>query len=296
MADEKVRRGVKAATRQRKAYRLGIKTRRDATRTRERLQLLHRTMSLAEIADASGIYTTTLWKILHGQKTVLPRTEAKVLAVAPSNGLTLVNSLGTQRRIQALTAMGWTGGEIGRQVGARRGDAWANVTRMMQEKSITARLAADVAAVYEELRYKTPPESTATRRAKARAQRKQWAPPPAWDDVDIDDPAAEPDWSAVRCETECGRPVQPGRFLCATCLAWKKKHGTLDGYTPARHGRELAEDALWISKLESWSLREGKARALVAERLGVTVTALEKSLERYGDAIMQAFPLVGKER
>ncbi|GGO63092.1 hypothetical protein [Nonomuraea cavernae] len=289
MAVEQARR-VTAATRQRKAYQLGIKRRVDATRVRQHLQLLRRTMSVTDIAEASTITKTSIWNILlHGQKTVFPETEAKILAVAPINGWVLVDSTGTQRRIQALATMGWTGEEIGRRVARRRGDSWANISRIMQGTRLTASLAAEVNVVYGELCQQVPPTDLAAKRARSRAQRRRWAPPAAWEAVDIDDPDALPDWAAVRCEfVECARPVKPGHCHCEACLKRLQKHGTLDGYSPLKTGQSLIEDALWISEHEGLSLRDEDEAKLIAERLGVTRAALRQGLKRHSAADMQA--------
>ncbi|MEV0149719.1 MULTISPECIES: hypothetical protein [unclassified Nonomuraea] len=296
MAVDQARR-VTAATRQRKAHSLGIKTRVDATRVRQHLQLLRRTMSVREIAEASGITGTSIWNILlHGQKTVMPATEAKILAVTPINGYVLLNSIGARRRVQALATMGWTGETVGRRVAMRRGDTWANITRILQGQRITASLAHEVHVVYADLCRQVPPNNLPARRAKARAQRRRWAPPAAWEAVDIDDPDARPDWASVLCEVVvCGRSVKPGSTRCEACLTRLKKHGTLDGYIPAKSGRALVEDALWISKHERLSLRDESEATLIAERLGVTLMALRQGLIRHGIADMQAQALAEGE-
>src|SRR5690606_37943105 len=238
-------RRLTAASRERKAYRLGFKKRRPVARVRQHVQLLRRTMSIRGIAKAAGVTHQTSLKIMRGEVvTVLPATERKILAVTPTVGAVLLDSIGAQRRVQALAAAGWTGEEIGRLVAARRGDAWANINRVLKGQRITASLAHEIAAVYEDLQQQVPPSTTASKRAKARAQRNRWAPPAAWDGIDIDDPDAKPDWSAVRCEFECGRPARPGWARCKQCLDRLEKRGTLDGYSPLRNGRALVEDAV----------------------------------------------------
>ncbi|GAA1768317.1 hypothetical protein [Nonomuraea bangladeshensis] len=294
MAVEQARR-VKAATRQRKAHRIGIKTRVDATRVRQHLLVLRRTMSIMGIAQASSVTYKAVWMILHGQETVMPATERKLLAVTPSIGAIWIDSIGARRRLQALAVMGWTVKEVGRRVASRRGDTWTNITRVMNERYVTATLAHEISAVYEDLRTQAPPADVHTRRAKARAERRRWAPPAAWEGVDIDDPDAEPDWASVLCEfVECSRAVKPGRLRCAACAERLEKHGTLDGYRPARKGPELAEDALFVSEHEGWPLHEPDGVALVAERLGVTVAALEACLARHGSPNTQAEQLAGR--
>lgn len=269
-------------TRARKLNSIGLKLRVDATPIRRHLLVLRRTMSFRNIAEAADLEYTSVWKIAHGhRRTVLRTTAEKVKAVTPTNGHTLVSSVGSQRRIHALTAMGWTGHETGRRVGERRGHAWTNITRVTQENQITAMLAHEISLVYEEMSKQTPPSGLANRRAKARAQQNKWAPPPAWEEESIDDPAAEPDWAAVLCEfVECGHPVRPGRDHCGQCGKWLIEHGTFDGYVPSMNGVALVENARFISRTEGWSLTEEDGAALVAERLCVTPTALRRALER----------------
>ncbi|QFY09605.1 hypothetical protein GBF35_25755 [Nonomuraea phyllanthi] len=294
MAVDQTRR-VKAASSQRKAYRLGIKRRVNASRARQYLQLLRRTMSIQDIAEAADMAYTAIWAILHDRETVLPATERKILAVTPINGAVLLDSIGARRRVQALATKGWTVKEIGRQVAKRRGDAWANITRVLQSQRLTASLAHEIHAVYTDLCQQVPPADVHATQAKARAQRNGWAPPAAWEAVDIDDPDAQPDWAAVRCESECGRAVKPGHLRCPACLKRLKALGTLDGYSPLRNGRALAEDAWFISKNEGLSLGNEQQAAMVAERLGVTLAALQASLVRHGTMKMQAERLAKEE-
>ncbi|WP_433235409.1 hypothetical protein ACQPYK_25290 [Streptosporangium sp. CA-135522] len=284
-----------AGTRAHKLHSIGLKLRVDATPIKRHLLVLHRTMSFRGIAEASSVDYKSVWEIAHGRRqTVLRATAEKLRAVTPTNGRMGVSSVGSQRRVHALNAMGWTGEEIGRRVGERRGHAWANITRVTQSKQVTAMLAHEISVVYEEMAKQTPPPGPANRRAKARAQRHKWAPPPAWDSADIDDPAARPDWEAVLCGyVECGRPVKPGRGHCRQCGTWLQNHGTLDDYSPARNTAALVENARFVSRAEGWPLNEEAGRTLIAERLGVTPAALIRALERHAkqDKETQAEPL-----
>lgn len=281
-------------TKARKLNSIGLKLRVDATPIRRHLLVLRRTMSVIDIAAAADLDYTSVWKIASGhRRTVLRTTAEKIKAVTPANGNTLVSSVGSQRRVYALTAMGWTGHEIGRRVGARRGNAWANITRVTQGDQITAMLAHEISVVYEEMAKQTPPPGPGNRRAQARAQRNKWAPVTAWESVDIDDPAARPDWAAVLCEfVECGRPVRPGRVRCGPCEKRLQGHGTLDGYSPAKNGDALVEDARFVSSTERLPLNEEAGATQVAERLGVSFDTLRRALERRAkqdkDTAMQA--------
>jgi hypothetical protein len=99
----------------------------------------------------------------------------------------LVDNTGTRRRLQALAAIGWSPRDLAERLGCEytqvqhlRGPQYPRVTRSNAEK---------VAAVYEELQG-TPGPSQHSRNW---AEKFGWAPPQAWDDAAIDDPAAEPE-------------------------------------------------------------------------------------------------------
>lgn len=99
-----------------------------------------------------------------------------------------VSPLGTRRRLQALAALGWSLGEIGRRMGC-------TVEAVMHLRTwdgrMLAQTAAKVSAIYEELSHQVPSGRYATR-ARNHAKRRGWAPPLAWDEGEIDDPDARP--------------------------------------------------------------------------------------------------------
>lgn len=95
-----------------------------------------------------------------------------------------VDATGTRRRIQALAAIGWSLAEQSRRLGMERSAAHAMTTRAW----VTVETAAKVAALYDELAM-TPGTST---RARCDARRRGWPVPLAWDEEDLDDPAATP--------------------------------------------------------------------------------------------------------
>lgn len=108
-----------------------------------------------------------------------------------------IDPTGTRRRLQALACLGWLWSEIGAELGvtaARVGHMAAGQWRMVHRDN-----ARKVAEVYDRLSMTVPPElerkpHAAVIRARQRrdAARKGWAPPLAWDDATIDDPAATP--------------------------------------------------------------------------------------------------------
>lgn len=110
-----------------------------------------------------------------------------------NRGPLLVDATGTRRRLRALAAIGWPNAAIGALAGADHStvSAWSNNARVRAGTADTVR------RVYDELSM-TPGPSAKVRQIAAR---KGWAPPLAWDDDSIDDPAARPStgaWAARR--------------------------------------------------------------------------------------------------
>lgn len=101
-----------------------------------------------------------------------------------------IDGTGTQRRIQALWALGWTSRDIANACGWGTPQA---VTEVVGVRSAVFRGTAEtVARAYEQLSM-TPGPSAKNRRDAAR---KGWAPPLAWEGIDIDDPDTRPDLGA----------------------------------------------------------------------------------------------------
>lgn len=118
-------------------------------------------------------------------------TQARVLALDFDLDVLLpteqVDVTGTQRRIRALSAIGWSRDELARRLGFTSTygvSSWLHYSR----RYITAANARAVRDLYNTLGMTPGPSS----RAIGRAQRSGWPPPLAWDDETIDDPAAQP--------------------------------------------------------------------------------------------------------
>lgn len=163
----------------------------DAGPTAERLRALADAgWSIGAIADAAGLSRTALHGIYRGdQNRVARTTETAVLAVkmrdliARSNRRNFVPKVGTQRRIQALLAIGWTHQDLRERSGlitavlVSQGGKW--VSRGNHDR---------IVALYEEL-WDVPGPSDITRRRSARLG---YVPPQTWGDDEIDDPLAKP--------------------------------------------------------------------------------------------------------
>jgi hypothetical protein len=129
---------------------------------------------------------------------------------------------GTQRRLQALMARAWSPRTVESATGIPAGD----ISRILaNERNVTPELAVAVARAYDQLWDREPPRSTREDRhtasaALARAHRRGWAPPMAWDDDQLDQPDGKPtdNWkpasvtlrrSAIRDRPRRGRRMGP---------------------------------------------------------------------------------------
>ena len=190
--------------------------------------------------DAGHAYTKRLrWRHEHGIYTGHPRKTTPPRKVP---------AVGTIRRLQALVATGWSQSAIA----ARAGVTFQAINYLIRkdvEASIYRSTADQVTALYEQM-WRGPGtpkdrwDAGGQRLARKFAEGRGWAPPLAWDDETIDDPAATPSGGLVG--------------------GWKDKAGALiDDLT------ELLEQG--VSPIET------------ARRLGYTrVESLARRLERNG--------------
>lgn len=154
------------------------------------------------VAALAGINPGSITHLMKGSnghppgKKIRPETARKIRAVRsfevlPAAGL--VRSTGTVRRLQALVAIGWSM----RQLAARLAMKPQNFIIMMRGDQVRPSTAAAVRELYDQLWNQEPPHDTARqavtiRQSRARAEAEGWPPPWAWNDHEIDNPAAEP--------------------------------------------------------------------------------------------------------
>ena len=149
-------------------------------------------LSVQAICELSGVSQSTMAPLAWVEHSaarvkVRPETAARILAVRFDLALIEpgrhVPALGTQRRIKAMCAMGWTM----EWIAGRLGVSVAMVSRTaLVAEAVTAARAREIAALYNEVSVLSGPSEIVRRSAK----RKRWAPPAAWDD--IDDPDERP--------------------------------------------------------------------------------------------------------
>jgi hypothetical protein len=208
-------------------------------------------------ATLAGVGNGTVSKLLFGgpgerppTRRIRPETAAKILAVRPSldtlGAKALVDATGPRRRLQALVALGHSQASLARRLSITP----QNFTMTMTNQRLTAATARGIRDLYDQLWDVRPDETShrtriAASRARNTARANGWPPPAAWDDDQIDDPAALPPEGWQR----------PKRMAAAALL----------------------EDA---AELIRW---EG-SRELAAARLGVKPSSLGTAITRAGRA------------
>lgn len=161
-------------------------------------------VGIRQIAALAGVEAPNLSRLLYGSPSagVAPRkrikreTAAAILAVradALAEGVR-IDGTGTRRRLEALGTLGWTVPTLA----ARSGLSRPTLHNCHSGANVTVRTARLVRELYDRMWNEVPPETNRAERSKVQrarigAARRGWAPPMAWDDDTIDDPAATPE-------------------------------------------------------------------------------------------------------
>lgn len=103
-----------------------------------------------------------------------------------------IDAIGTRRRLQALSAIGWTQTHLADELEVSVQSLHQLATD--ERRTVTAVTAERVRELYDRLSMTPGPSAM----ARTTAKRNGWAPPLAWDDDTIDDPDAEPEGVVTR--------------------------------------------------------------------------------------------------
>jgi hypothetical protein len=163
----------------------------DAARMREHVeQLLAAGMSFRAISLAAGWKSRNALDEALKRNRVLPRTFNRVMAVTPDSDqrpTTYIDATGARRRLQALAAIGWDSRTLAARLRQKHPTTVQHV-RSGRQPRLRRSTAAKIAALFDELWDQPGPSD----RARLDAAQRRWAPPMAWDDESIDDPAVRP--------------------------------------------------------------------------------------------------------
>lgn len=150
-------------------------------------------------AELAGLSSSVVSKLLYGRtgcapsKRIRAATAEKILAVEVSADAladkAVVDATGTRRRLRALVAIGWTQSQLAELLGLTPNNFGPLVHG---RSSVTAARRRAVVQLYDELWDKPPADDALARKSRRYAQRQGWVPPLAWDDDEIDNPAARP--------------------------------------------------------------------------------------------------------
>jgi hypothetical protein len=165
-------------------------------------------------------------------------------------------AVGTRRRIEALHAAGWSGAQLGARLGLTHQGVW----QCRMGPYVYPGTAERVARLYDEL-WDQPAAGMHVVKVKNWAARQGFAPPLAWDDDSIDDPAATP-----ADPPPCDQPddVAVQRIM----------HGTLRLPAAARSPERIEA----IRRLAA----AGHNNFAIARRVGMSQTAVMKTRQRHG--------------
>jgi hypothetical protein len=237
-----------AKQRRNKAY--GRETLVDAGPVRAHVeQLRNLGMSIETIERLSGASHCAVQALVYAtHKKVWPVTAERILsiplrppALKDQPGGRHMPSIGARRRIQALSAVGWSLTAIGRRAGIDK----RTLIEMAWRDQCTVATHLTIVKLYDELWDSEPPSDTPSQRgssskARRHAQLNGWAPPMAWDDDTIDEPAAEPNYGvtyperhAMHARGMSDRAI--GREFGITAVAvraWRTREGLPANYGP----------------------------------------------------------------
>lgn len=196
---------------------------RDAEPIRQHLLALHAAgITIHRVAKLTGMpYRSIRSFTQHDYGNTAPRRRRvthevaeKILAInleehTPGH----VNPIGSQRRIQALAAIGWPSIYVARAAGIHP----SNRTTIFSRPTMRASTAQRIAAAYDELRHKKPERNgirpVSVKRAKMQAADRRWPPPKYWDEVGaIDDEYFTPEYGVTKREIVAQNANEVMRF------------------------------------------------------------------------------------
>ncbi|WP_081343462.1 DNA-binding protein [Mycobacteroides chelonae] len=160
----------------------------DAGPVRDHITQLHAVgHSWAEIAKQAGISRSGLDRIRDASySSVLKVTAARVLAIPMRVGHTAtIDATGTVRRLQALTAIGWSIPRLAKEIGITP----STLENHLHRSTVSTSRAGEIAQLFSRLQMTPGP----SKRLRTLANQKGRHPPFAWDEDTIDDPNATPD-------------------------------------------------------------------------------------------------------
>lgn len=192
----------------------------DAAPVRQHLLDLHAAgITIYRVAALTGLtYKSVRGFTQHDYGNTSPRryrttreVAAKILAINTEDHTPgLISPIGSQRRFQALVAIGWPTLYIAPRAGLHP----SNRNTIFRAPQMRASTAQRITEAYDEMRHQRPARhgvsATSIKRSKKRAVERRWPKPAYWDEAGaIDDPDFHPLYRVPRLEILAGE----GRWL-----------------------------------------------------------------------------------
>ncbi|MGV9891677.1 helix-turn-helix domain-containing protein [Streptomyces sp. NPDC003395] len=278
---------TKAATRadtQRKLDRLAGRPRQvPAAPAAEHVKrLLGRGLTPSQVARECGLEPSTIRRLVNGQKEMLASNAAKVLSVPLDVRVSLgdVLAVGATRRIRALYALGHFNWQIAQEAGISK----HAVSALAAGLWATIKVSADdgIRTAYDRLSMLTGTSA----KTRLLAEREGWAPPLAWDDDAIDDPAAVPQVDAEPVAPAQGENVLE-RWLMGESVVLGAEHrdaALLHLFEWSSLSSQEIADRLEMSKAAAeavWFRAKRKARAEGRREPWRRVWDAERQIKQY---------------
>lgn len=173
---------------------LGRPAQVDAAPARQHLEHLRKTMTWAQIADASQVEARTLQLVGAGRQQVIRRgTLARIKAVSPVPASApghYLDATGFRRRLQALRVLGYSAKELAKIIGTA--ETRIHLICSGTQPTVRLFLATRIIAAYDNLSTVPAPEGRSSTMARRCAEANGWLGPAWWDKGELDDPNFTP--------------------------------------------------------------------------------------------------------
>lgn len=182
-----------------KRWQSGARRMTDSRKARNRVLNMRMTMTMAEVAEATGLPKDYIRRVMHETGDMLPRTVKAIMStpvpyhpVKIEGAKWMVPAIGAERRLQGLSLLGWTVEMIANETGLSVNTLYP--IRRGERDKINARIDALIRDAAERLQLKKLQHGSKYVQAGIdRYVDPGWAPLMAWDDDTIDDPDARPE-------------------------------------------------------------------------------------------------------
>lgn len=147
--------------------------------------------SRRQLSAATGVSTAQIARLARRGPSAIVQRSTRDSILNGGRSLHAITAIGLQRRLQALSAIGWSMKVIADQYGIWA-DPLCSLRRRANPKAVKLEFARVIVRIYDDLSMKLPPAGISADRTRMLAAQHGYLSPLAWEDETIDDPAAKP--------------------------------------------------------------------------------------------------------